>query len=568
VNSAESPSSATVGETPEDPSLAGSRSATCIVVRDRRQRRLLDVRDYPEVIIGRSRDATFVIDDERISRKHLRIICREGTLFAEDLGSRNGSTLNGRRITGRVALQSGDHLVAGPVSISVSGRGGDELGILGESELWQRLSAEVERAVRFKRPLAVLGVGLRGDAGARREAILRLVSRLRRIDVAGEYSTGEYLLLLPEMMRSQAEALAETLGRLAREVAGIEAAVRAAAVPEDGVSVDELVAATFGKAAQPTPADDNEPFVVAEDPAMRALFEMARRAARSEVTILLTGETGVGKEVVAAEIHRASARAAGPYVRINCAAIPESLIESELFGHERGAFTGAERQRIGFIEHANGGTLLFDEIGELSLALQAKLLRVIEERKVVRVGGMEELSVDVRFIAATNRDLEREVERGAFRQDLYFRLAAMTLRVPSLRERPRDLPVLAEQFARRSARAAGRPPPSLTEGFIAALLRYPWSGNVRELRNVVERAVILGSGAQLTIAELPERVALLAPSAPRPTPAPMQAQLDDVERRALAEALVETRGNRTAAAKKLGISRRALIYKIKKFGLD
>ena len=312
--------------------------------------------------------------------------------------------------------------------------------------------------MRFKRPLAVIGIKLDGSRGARREAALKLASRLRRIDVAGEYATGEYLFVLPETTRAQADTLAVTLAELAREVAGIGAAARAAAVPEDGTAADELIGATLGDVGRATPATADTDVVVAEDGAMRDLFELARRAARSDVTVLLTGETGSGKEVVAAEIHRASARADGPYVRINCASIPETLIESELFGHERGAFTGADKRRIGFIERAHGGTLLLDEIGELPLSMQAKLLRVLEERKVLRVGGTDETEVDVRFVAATNRDLEREVEKGSFRHDLFFRLSALTLHVPPLRERPKDLPLLAG--ALRAARDAGGAAPA------------------------------------------------------------------------------------------------------------
>ncbi|MDB4969057.1 MAG: sigma54 specific transcriptional regulator, Fis family [Myxococcales bacterium] len=535
------------------------------MLRYERDRRLVDVRDHPEVVIGRSRDVTYVADDDRVSRRHLRITFREETLWAEDLGSRNGSKLNGRVIEGRVALQPGDVLTAGPVEVSVFTSSAASA-IVSEGELSSRLFAEVERAVRFRRPLGIVGLQIEGSRGARREAALRMASRLRRIDVAGEYATGEYLFVLPETTRAQADAVAVTLAELAREVAGIKAAARAAAVPDDGSTADQLIVATLGQVGLATPAAADTKVIVAEDGAMRELFELVRRAARSDVTILLAGETGSGKEVVAAEIHRASLRANGPYVAINCASIPETLIESELFGHERGAFTGADKQRIGFLERAHGGTLLFDEIGELPLSMQAKLLRVLEERKVLRVGGTEEIDVDVRYVAATNRDLEREVERGTFRHDLFFRLSAVTLRVPALRERPRDLPLLAEHFALRATQAAKRPAARFTDGFAQALLRYPWPGNVRELRNVIERAVILAAGPELTVTELPERLAILAPVVSRPL-SPIRDRLDDVERRALADALREAGGNRTHAARKLGISRRALLYKLKKYNL-
>jgi two-component system, NtrC family, response regulator AtoC len=565
VNANESPSPVTVADT-RDAETPAARAPSCIVVRYERDRRLVDVRDHPEVIVGRSRDVTYVADDDRVSRRHLRITFRDQTLWAEDLGSRNGSKLNGRRIEGRVALQPGDLLTAGPVEISVYTPGAAAT-IVGEGELSTRLGAEVERAVRFKRPLAVVGIMLDGARGPRHEAALRLASRLRRIDIAGEYASGEYLFVLPETTRAQADALAATLATLARQVAGIGAAARAAAVPDDGTTADELIGAALGDVGRAMPAASGSDVIVAEEAALRELFALARRVARSDMTVLVTGETGSGKEVVAAEIHRASARAEGPYVRINCAAIPETLLESELFGHERGAFTGADRRRIGFIERAHGGTLLFDEVGELPPPMQAKLLRVLEERKVLRVGGTDEIDVDVRFVAATNRDLEREVARGTFRHDLFFRLSGMTVRVPPLRERPKDLPRLAEHFAQRATQAAGRPPARFTDGFVQALLRYPWPGNVRELRNVIERAVVLASSPELTVAELPERLAVLAPVAPR-APSVMRDRLDDVERRALADALREAGGNRTHAARQLGISRRALLYKLKKHNLD
>jgi DNA-binding NtrC family response regulator len=287
-------------------------------------------------------------------------------------------------------------------------------------------------------------------------------------------------------------------------------------------------------------------------------LELARRAARRDTTVLLTGETGSGKEVVAAEIHRHSDRAHKPYVRLNCASLPSTLLESELFGHERGAFTGAQKRRIGFLEAAHGGTLLLDEIGELPLDMQAKLLRVLEDGRLTRVGGEEEIAVDVRFVAATHRDLDAEVAAGRFRQDLFFRINAITLKVPPLRERPRDLALLAQAFLQRAA--APRPAPRLSPEMVEALARYPWPGNVRELRNVIERAVVLSDGPELMLEHLPQRLSVLA--------APMREQVDELERRNLQEALRQTGGNRTHAAQRLGISRRSLIYKLKKYRIE
>jgi transcriptional regulator with AAA-type ATPase domain len=557
----------TLAET--QPEAAGSTSGEgCVIVRMGSRRQLIDVRDHSEVIIGRSSRATFVADDDRVSRRHLRLTWRAGSMWAEDLGSRNGTFLNGRKVDGETALEPADEVVVGPVRVTVCGRAPSQeaVPILGEGELWQRLSTEVERATRFERPLAVVGIRLRGAAAARREAALRIASRLRRIDLIGEYAAEEFLVLLPETPLDQATELCGRLCELAREVAGVSASGRPASVPADGTTPDELIAAAFAAGDGPTLAPPDREVLVADDAATRALFETARKAARSEVTVLITGETGAGKEVVAAEIHRASERADGPYVRLNCASIPTTLLESELFGHERGAFTGADRKHVGHIERAHGGTILFDEIGELPLAMQAKLLRVLEDRRIVRVGGWEEVPVDVRFLAATNRDLEEEVKRGTFREDLYFRLSAITLRVPPLRERPNEIAALAEHFALRCAVVAGRPPPKLGSDFVAALQRYAWPGNIRELRNVIERAVVLADGAVLELEQLPERLHTLI--LPRPASTSMREQMEELEKRNLREALRETGGNRTHAARKLGISRRALLYKLKKHGLE
>jgi DNA-binding NtrC family response regulator len=545
--------------TREDDGSYAAQSETCVLVRFGSDRRLVEVRDHAEVVIGRSRQATFFADDDRVSRRHVRIVCRDGALYADDLGSRNGTTLNGRKLADEALLHPGDELGAGPVRITVCGRRRTDP-IAGEGELHDRLLAEVERATRFKRPLAVIGLRLHGNAASRREAGLRVATRLRRIDFIGEYAPGEYLAVLPETPLGDAAALADSLAEAARSVAGVEASARPAGVPESGANADGLIAVALEQSApiRATP----EAIVIAEEPAMRALFETARRAAKSELTVLILGETGAGKEVVAAEIHRASRRAAGPYVRINCGSLPESLIESELFGHERGAFTGAERRRLGHIERAAGGTLLLDEIGEVPPAVQVKLLRVLEERVLTRVGSSTEVPVDVRFLAATNRDLPREVERGRFRQDLFFRLSPVTLRVPPLRERMRELPQLVDNFARAAAGMAGRPVPRIEDSFLRALERYPWPGNLRELRNVVERAVVLAEHGALTAAHLPDRFGA------SPQVAPMREAVDDLERRSLEQALKETGGNRTHAARKLGISRRALIYKLKKYGID
>jgi transcriptional regulator with PAS, ATPase and Fis domain len=300
------------------------------------------------------------------------------------------------------------------------------------------------------------------------------------------------------------------------------------------------------------------------DTALERVWAVARRVAATPTTVLILGETGTGKELLAEEIHRGSPRAAGPFLKLNCAALPEGLLESELFGHERGAFTGAERRKEGLFEAAHRGTLLLDEIGELSPALQAKLLRVLENRTVTHLGGTQEIPVDVRIVCATHRDLEERVGSGTFRQDLFFRVSAFTLTLPPLRERPGAVERLARHFAVECAAAAGKPTPAIDDEALAVLDGYAWPGNVRELKNAIEHGVVMSTAGRIGVAHLPERIAA---SPARPAETGMRSRIEAAERREIAEALAACGGNQTHAAKRLGLSRRALIYKLRKHAL-
>jgi DNA-binding NtrC family response regulator len=325
--------------------------------------------------------------------------------------------------------------------------------------------------------------------------------------------------------------------------------------------------------------------VAPHDPAMRALLEQAELAAQSRISVLVLGETGVGKEVLAQTIHRRSPRARGPMLAINCAALSESLLESELFGHEKGAFTGALATRPGLFEAAEGGTVFLDEVGELPMSVQVKLLRVIEERKVLRVGARTARGVDVRFVSATHRDLETEITRGAFRQDLFFRLNGIALTIPPLRRRVGEIASLAAAFAEEASRQIDRPrAPSLSSEALGILERYSWPGNIRELRNAVERAAVLCQGDEILPEHLPSKITggapppLTAPPAAPPPPSPrltekgdsverLTLQLGEVEKRRVIRALDQCQGNQTRAAAQLGISRWTLIERIKQYGL-
>ncbi|MCC6739109.1 MAG: sigma-54-dependent Fis family transcriptional regulator [Planctomycetia bacterium] len=299
-------------------------------------------------------------------------------------------------------------------------------------------------------------------------------------------------------------------------------------------------------------AGPDESGPVAEDPRSKETLELAARAAKSAATVLLLGESGTGKEVLAHEIHRRSPRAAGPFVAVNCVAIPETLLESELFGHEKGAFTGAVARRQGKVELAHRGTLFLDEIGDITPGFQAKLLRVLQERAFERVGGNETIHVDIRVVAATNRDLKAAVSEGKFREDLFYRLNVISIPVPALRERRGDVRPLVQRFVAGAAREAKRPVPAVPDEVMRLLEAQPWPGNVRELKNVVERAVVLLEGDELTAGDLPAEMISAGGGA---APGGFHDQVAEQRKRIVKEALERTGGNQTKAAELLGLQR-------------
>ena len=312
------------------------------------------------------------------------------------------------------------------------------------------------------------------------------------------------------------------------------------------------------------------PELVFKSAAMHAVVAQAQRAAASNATVLVLGETGTGKERIARAIHDASMRVKGPFVAAHLAALAEGVIESELFGHEKGAFTSAVARHPGFFEQAQRGTLFLDELGEVDARTQVKLLRVLQERVVVRVGGTEEVKVDVRLVAATHRDLRAEVDAGRFRSDLYYRLDVVTIRVPALRERRSDIPALFAHFLDGFANRYGRPVPEVPAEVVRAVLEYDWPGNVRELENVAERLVVMGAST-LGIADLPARIGQPArvPATLLPVgDVDLAAFLDDLEGTLLRRALERAGGNKALAARSLGVSREGLRYKLQKHGLD
>lgn len=310
--------------------------------------------------------------------------------------------------------------------------------------------------------------------------------------------------------------------------------------------------------------------IIGKSESILELLDMLSVVAPTEATVLITGESGTGKELIASALHENSPRQNSPFIKVNCAALMENLLESELFGHEKGAFTGADKRRDGKFIQANGGTLFLDEIGETSPAMQAKLLRALQEGEVQRVGGQETLSVDVRFIAATNKILEEEVQNGNFREDLYYRLNVVTLLMPPLRERPGDIPLLAKHFTNKFSKKNNRKVEGITPKCMDMLVHYHWPGNVRELENAIERGVILMRGDYLDEAGLPitVRKAFDEPAKmPTASGAQAPATLEEAERMVILNTMEETSGNKSEAARRLNITRKTLLSKLNKYDL-
>jgi two-component system response regulator HydG len=354
----------------------------------------------------------------------------------------------------------------------------------------------------------------------------------------------------PYLAFYRAPCTSEALKTVADQIKKTERKLRArrnASAADDGAEGQE----TFG--------------IITRSTEMKKTVELARRSARVDTTVLITGPSGAGKERIARFIHAESPRAGGPFIAVNCAALTETLLESELFGHAKGAFTGATSDRVGLFEAANGGTLLLDEIGEVSPGLQAKLLRVLQEHEIRRVGESRNRKVDVRVLAATNRTLSDEVNRGAFRHDLYYRLRVIELRVPALRERQCDIVPLTRRFLAEAGERLRRPVEGITPAAADQLVRYAWPGNVRELENAVERAVALALGPRIDVEDLPEEIRHARSVVP---PAASSRRLADVERALIVATLAESGGNRTRAAELLGIGVATLYRKLKQYGAD
>jgi DNA-binding NtrC family response regulator len=539
------------------------------------------------ITIGRSPACEVFVDHPSVSRRHA-ILHVGPPLAIEDAGSSNGTRVRDTRLgpDQRAELAPGDLIEVGSLQLVIQRRSAP----VRRRRVWShdyfdaRLDEECERCDVTGATFTALHLRAPpGSAGAI-EAVL--AAELKTVDVVASYAPGQYEVLMCDATAGDASDVVRRIGGALLDQ-GLDVRIGVAAYPDDGRDPDAIIARAAERARGESPRGQAPPVEVAET-GMQTLRKLVERIARGTISVLIQGETGVGKEVMAETIHNLSPRAGEAFLRLNCAALSESLLESELFGHEKGAFTGAHVAKRGLLETADKGTVFLDEIGELPPAIQVKLLRVLEERRVLRVGGLKSQPIDVRFVAATNRDLEAEVARGAFRQDLYFRLNGITLTIPPLRERQSEIEPLATIFIARACAQEQRPDVRLSPDALALLHQYAWPGNIRELRHVMERAVLLCAGDAITPEHLPAEkmraTRTLAMSAPAAAPAVAPARASDGrpeqptppgddaldfkkeqrerERRRIIAALKACEGNQSKAAEMLGISRRTLLTKL------
>ncbi len=558
------------------------------------------------VSVGRGADADIRIDDVKASRRHAIVHVGEAhqPCAIEDCGSLNSTRLGERTLAARERAEFGvgERVTIGTTTLILQRgtRDAPPQRLRDPHAFRARTDAEHARADRDHTNFGLLRVELdprssvASAAGAvdlaRKQRLERTFDDcLRAGDVVGTVGPDHFGVLLPATTPEVVEGLA---GQLRRELneRGFVHVMHVAFFPRE--SQIGLRAADAEALIEDAPRPRS---VSSEGGFERRMAPMIERIARGEINVLILGETGVGKEVMSRAIHEGSPRAKKPLVCLNCAALSESLLESELFGHEKGAFTGATQAKPGLLESAEGGSVFLDEVGEMPLSLQAKLLRVLEQREVLRVGSLRPRPIDVRFIAATNRDLGAEILAGRFRQDLYFRLDGIALSIPPLRERLDELEPLALAFIEQACARTKRPTtPRLAESALEAMRAYAWPGNIRELRNVMERAVLLCAGDTITLDVLPAQLVAASPSASfgrpmaRPARAPNAANAPSAlntasapnpdrietglgrpadERERIVAALAACSGNQTNAAKLLGVSRRTLISRIEEFDL-
>ena len=516
--------------------------------------------DEGSLVIGRGEDCDIRIEDTSISRRHARIVVGPELIpeiFIEDLGSRNATSVRGARlvpgVATRVALDEVITLGALGLVIQQHAPAAPHRTLWGHGYFELKLADECTRARRAGTTFALIRVR------AESRAVDTLSDAIGDDDVVGIYAPGDWEILAIDA--SAAEAT-----RIAAAISGAVAAARVAIAmfPADGGDAWALTAAANARLAGGTPeATAVAPSAVGPV----TLLELVDRIAAGDLSALIVGEPGTGKQVIAERIHARSRRAGRPLCKLGCVAASELLIERALFGYEKGAFAGAAAARPGVLEQADGGSVFLDEVGELPAAIQGKLLRVIDQRETRRIGAAKPRPIDVRFIAATHKDLDAAIVAARFRADLHARLAGVTVHIPPLRERPTEIEQIVEQLVAHAARGLGRPAPRVTPAALALLRAYRWPGNVRELRSLIERATLLCEAA-IDVVHLPEE--RMRRPAVATTPSALEDTRDDgaaIERQALEQALARTSGNQTEAAKLLGVSRRTLSNRLSRHGL-
>ncbi len=543
-----------------------SRAHAVIYLEDRSF--FVDLQEEGSTVIGRSEEADVQLPTPTMSRQHFELRWVDDRLTVKDCDSTNGTLLNGVRLEEETLLKGGDQITAGDalVVVGVSSPQAPLQCIRPTEVFEERLGAVLLRASRLGRMVALVRVRIQGPLEQAAPGITKVLGALpgrANVRAIGPLDFHVAIESAVEQVRPICASLAAD-----SSAPGPQLAFGVAIFPAEAQDLASLVRAAdsaFDRGPRPEETPPSGP--VAVDPATQRVFALVDRVARSNGTVLIVGETGVGKELVARGIHDGSARAAGPFVPVNCGAIPSSMLASEFFGHERGAFTGAQGRRAGLFETASGGTLFLDEIGEIPLADQAHLLRAIESRSITRLGGTERISLDIRILAATNRNLRELVQLGRFRQDLLYRLDVLTIVVPALRDRRGDIAPLVERFLAERARA-GAEAPLLSVGAISVLEQYNWPGNVRELRNVIERLALLSEGPEISELEAADMLYGEAlPGVDLHAETDLKTLLSTVEHAAIERALRGCGGNQTLAAQKLGISRRTLIYRMRTHGI-
>ncbi len=572
-----------------------------------------------ELTIGRGEECAIRLNDAKVSRLHA--VLRVGPAFAlVDQGSTNGTVVAGRKLASRetVDLAVGDMVTVGAsvLVLQAAPKNNPPVRVWSKDAFASMVDQVRERASRDRATFGIVQIRMEAsvlhdvssstktkivDDVARAHSLDRVLREgLRSTDVIATVGPGRYEALLPNTEPAVGVRMAEQLGTALREE-GFACEIGFASYPKNGLTLEELDGHAEGHLRE---SADQPPLDATIDRgAMKRLEPIIERVAAGTINVLILGETGVGKEVLARTIHQRSPRAKQACVTLNCAAVSETLLESELFGHEKGAFTGAAQAKPGLLEAAHGGSVFLDEIGEMPMSLQAKLLRVLEQREVLRVGAVKPRQIDVRFISATNRDLEEEIRQGRFRRDLFFRLNGIALTLPPLRERTDEIEPLAKMFIEMVSQQMNQPAPRLAPQVLELLMRYAWPGNIRELRNMMERAVLLCAGDTIGLEHLPETKArgpviaigaqpgfdpdsmtfpnmrASAPSIVDLTSSPpavdsspslsgvARSADDEDERRRIIAALEQCAGNQTKAAQLLGISRRTLVTRLKEYSL-